>query len=171
MLQEPKFQTHTTMKLSSARISRKMSKLHKVVDAAAAGTEGVKWSHVLHYLKTNCVVKGTTDNANEDSSDESNSHSTRNRSNTTRQQQLNAKKIHVEMQLEDNPFPEYYVASDELKQEFWIDSTTGDSVLRSCLSCAPPKVVAALCFLFPEALRSPDTQNRLALHYACRYPV
>lgn len=161
------------MQLLSGKISRKMSTLHKMVDAAARMEEGVKWNHVLHYLKTHCIAKGTSDddNASEGSSDESDSHTTRNRSNISRQKRVKATKVVQDVHLEENPLPEYYVASEELKQEFWIDSSTGDSVLRTCLSCAPPKIVAAMCFLFPEALKAPDTQNRLALHYACRYPV
>jgi hypothetical protein len=159
------------MHTSSATVSRRMSTLHKMVEAAASGSDGVKWNHVLHYLRAHCKVKDDNDEASYQSSDETNSHSTRNRGNTSMKKNGRTRTGVHEAILEVNPLPDYYIATEELKQELWIDKSKGDSVLRSCLSSAPAKIIAALCFLLPETARATDTQNRLPLHYACRYPV
>jgi hypothetical protein len=120
--------------------------LSKMIDAAATGKHNVKWSHVLHYLKAQCVISEDFDN--DDSDEEKN-------------------------RPFDLPFQRYYVASPELLQEL-SPSNTGQSVLRTAIAhgeVVPLSILQALCHLGPSAISHIDlSTGRMLLHTACRFP-
>jgi serine/threonine protein kinase/ankyrin repeat protein len=136
----------THLRSGGSRPSSSGTTLSKMIDAAAAGKHNVKWSHVLHYLKAQCVISEDFDN---DDSDEEKNHPF------------------------DVPFQRYYVASPELLQEL-SPSTTGQSVLRTAIAygeVVPLSILQALCHLGPSAISHIDlSTGRMLVHTACRFP-
>ena len=135
--------------------------MSKMIDAAATGKHHVKWSHVLHYLKAQCIVKEDDDDENDD--DE---HDDRNSSHQHEHQ-------HRQYPF-DIPFQRYYTASNELLQELAPNPTTGQSILRTTISYGPVvplAILQALCYLGPLAVTQSDTTTKcLLLHHVCRFP-
>jgi hypothetical protein len=134
------------LRSGAGRPSSSGTTLSKMIDAAAAGKHNVKWSHVLHYLKAQCVISEEYDN---DETEEDKNHPF------------------------DVPFQRYYVASPELLQEL-SPSSTGQSVLRTAIAygeVVPISILQALCHLGPSAISHIDlSTGRMLLHTACRFP-